>query len=406
MTATTPTSRFSGKHSIPRRGSAIGLLALIVIAIAASSTFLVISTRSAAMQGQDGTAVATPSQEDLQDVRDQAIEDEVDQLELEFDELNDSGVEGTVTLYDLDAFTLLAILIEDGGEVHPGHIHEGTCDDLDPQPFAPLNNVTNEEVSLSLVDTPLAELLEDDYSVDLHLSPNELGTLIVCADIEGTPTPATPVPAATPGTPDAVGGLTATETPEPTEPPATNTPTPAPTMTPGPTETPTPSPTPAPTEPPPSVAVEETPAPTETPVTSLENVSEDGTGGSGATSDDFNTPESGKGNVIASGVDSADGTSGVGGDTTVVSGKGDAITSGVESADGTSGVGGDRDDRTTTTLTQNTGVGSTFAWSQSPTGAISWALGVFALVLGGFAVIIRRADRADGQPPRWNRLGI
>jgi hypothetical protein len=152
------------------------------------------------------------------------------------------------------------------------------------------------------------------------------------------------------------------------------------------------------------VAVEETPTPTETPMTSLENVSEDGTGGSVATSDDFTTPESGKGNVIASGVDSADGTSG--GDTTVVSGKGDAITSGVESADGTSGVGGDRDDRTTTTLTQNTGVGSTFAWSQSPTGAISWALGVFALVLGGFAVIIRRADRADGQPPRWNRLGI
>ncbi len=355
------------------------------------------------MQGQVGTAVATPSQEDLQDVRDQAIEDQVDQLELEFEEFNDSGVEGTVTLYDLDEFTLLAILIENGGDVHPGHIHEGTCDDLNPQPFAPLNNVMNEEVSLSLVDTPLAELLEDDYSVDLHLSPNELGTLIVCADIEGTPTPATPVPAATPGTPDdGVGGLTATQTPEPTEPPTTNTPAPTETTVP----TPSPSPTPAPTEPPPTVAVEETPAPTETPVTSLENVSEDGTGGSVATSDDFTTPESGKGNVIASGVDSADGTSGVGGETTVVSGKGDAITSGVDSADGTSGVGGDSDDRTTTTLTQNTGIGSTFAWSQSPTQSISWALGIFALVLGAFAVIIRRADRHDGPPPRWNRLGI
>lgn len=401
MTAVTPTSRFSRQFSLHRRGPVISLLVLVVFAIAVSSTLFAISTRSAAMQGQVGTAVATPSQEDLQDVRDQAIEDQVDQLELEFEEFNDSGVEGTVTLYDLDEFTLLAILIENGGDVHPGHIHEGTCDDLNPQPFAPLNNVMNEEVSLSLFDTPLAELLEDDYSVDLHLSPNELGTLIVCADIEGTPTPATPVPAATPGTPDdGVGGLTATQTPEPTEPPTTN--TPAPTETPVPT--PSPSPTPAPTEPPPTVAVEETPAPTETPVTSLENVSEDGTGGSVATSDDFTTPESGKGNVIASVVDSADGTSG--GDTTVVSGKGDAITSGVESADGTSGVGGDRDDRTTTTLTQNTGVGSTFAWSQSPTGAISWALGVFALVLGGFAVIIRRADRADGQPPRWNRLGI
>jgi hypothetical protein len=405
MTAVTPTSRFSRQFSLHRRGPVISLLVLVVFAIAVSSTLFAISTRSAAMQGQVGTAVATPSQEDLQDVRDQAIKDQVDQLELEFEEFNDSGVEGTVTLYDLDEFTLLAILIENGGDVHPGHIHEGTCDDLNPQPFAPLNNVMNEEVSLSLVDTPLAELLEDDYSVDLHLSPNELGTLIVCADIEGTPTPATPVPAATPGTPDdGVGGLTATQTPEPTEPPATN--TLVPTETPVPTSTPSPSPTPAPTEPPPTVAVEETPTPTETPMTSLENVSEDGTGGSVATSDDFTTPESGKGNVIASGVDSADGTSGVGGDATVVSGKGDAITSGVESADGTSGVGGDRDDRTTTTLTQNTGVGSTFAWSQSPTGAISWALGVFALVLGGFAVIIRRADRHDGQPPRWNRLGI
>ncbi len=388
MTAETPTSRFSR----PRRGSLVSLLALVIFALAASSALFVVSTRSATTQDPIGTAVATPSQADLEDVRDQAIEDEVDQLELEFEELNDSGVEGMVTLYDLDDFTLLAILVEDAGDVHPAHIHEGTCDDLEPQPFAPLRNVTNEEVSLSLVETPLPELLEDDYAVDLHLSPNELGTLIACADIDGTPAPATPVPDATPGTPDAVGGLA--ETPEPTEVPATDTPeptvtpsptqtptpTPAPTQTPAPTRTPAPTPTPTPTEAPPTLAAVDTPEPTKEPVDTLEDgtddISEDGTGGA------LNiTPEAvGKGSRVTSVVDNADGTSGAG--------------------------GGDDDDRTTTVLTQSAGVGSTIPWPESSTQAMSWALGVFALILGGFGLIMRRAEHNDRQPSRWNRLGL
>lgn len=403
MTAVTPTSqRAFHKRPAVRR---VCIAFALVIAVSGALFALVNSVVS---QDSTGTAVASPTVEELESLRDRVIDDEVDQLELEFVEYNDSGVEGTVTLYDLDDQTLVAILIEEGGEVHPAHIHTGTCNELDPLPFAPLSNVENNEPSLSVVDTPLPELIDGDYAVDLHLSPNELGTLIVCADIEGTPVPATPAPA--PATPaaTAVGGSIditgeATETPEPTLGPAAQTPeptqapateTPQPTVTPEPTNTPVPTSTPEPTDVPATEAPTQTPVPTDGGLTQ-DDSADDGTGGASVAGGIAAPPTSGKGGVIAS----ADGTSGAGG---AVSGKGDAITI----TDGTSGVGGDGDDRAATTLPQRAGVGSSILSPESTTQAIAWSLGTFALILAAFGVMMRRAERNDRRPPRWSRLGI
>ena len=511
MTAVTPTSQISRKP----RGSIRGLLMLIAIALVASSVIFVVLTLDATSQDTNGTAVASPTAEELEELRAQAIAEGFDQLRLEFDELNDSGVEGTVTLYDVGEQTLVAILVEDAGDVHPAHIHEGTCDDLEPQPFAPLSNVENEEVSLSLVDTPLQELIDGDYAVDLHLSPNELGTLIVCANIEGTPVPATPgvggisTPVATAEgteeagvTPGPTAEQAATETSVPTDIPATE--TPIPTETPVPTDIP-PTESPVPTEVPPT---EEVPVP--------DDAEEDGTGGPQAAPEsvaslplmDFSglgvtgtvslvalddettkvtirlrgdavtgghiahlhpgtcdNPQD-EGTIYLATVD-ADGVSdttvdlsistllneawvvnvhlsqdaydtwlvcgflgsatlgmtGVldvtpvaGGNGAPISGKGAAV----DSADGTSGVGkgvafgssdgtsatGGADDGPVTTLTRNTGIGTTVAWPESPTQAVIWALGSFALILATFAIVMRRAGHDHRQPPRWTRLGI
>ncbi len=139
-------------------------------------------------------------------------------LVLEFQELNDSGVSGTATLYDAGTQTIVVLDLEDTGENHPAHIHAGTCDNLQPEPEYPLQNVGRNGQSTSIVNAALNDLIDGDFAIDLHLAPNELGTLIVCADIEGEPEvpTATGTPAATPAGTPAAPPTPATETPDPT----------------------------------------------------------------------------------------------------------------------------------------------------------------------------------------------
>ncbi len=90
---------------------------------------------------------------------------------------------------------------------HPSHIHAGTCDDLDPNPAAPLNYVEprlsdsddeeanqpegvltaarvlyadSEEVDLSWDD-----MMATSHAINVHLSDEEISTYIACGDIGG-----------------------------------------------------------------------------------------------------------------------------------------------------------------------------------------------------------------------------
>ena len=138
-------------------------------------------------------------------------------LSVTFNELNDSGVSGIATLYGDGEKTIVQITVDGAGKDHPAHIHQGTCDDLDPYPAFPLKNVVDGE-SATLVDVSLDELLTGGYSIDIHMSVNELGTLVACSPIEGvatdgtgevTETPEATEAAETEATPTGVGGLTA-----------------------------------------------------------------------------------------------------------------------------------------------------------------------------------------------------
>ncbi len=224
-------------HHRPRSGPATARRVLfLLITVFATATALLAGSLDVA--AQNGTA--TPTQEDLQQLRDEAIANGDQQLELTFDELNDSGVEGTVTLYDLgDDRTLVAIEVTGGGNAHPAHIHEGTCGSSEPEPYQSLATVDESGESLSLVDVALSDLIDGgDYTVDLHLSPSELGTLVVCANIEGTPAPATPA-AGTTATPEETattaptgeGGQTTTPTATATTTATAETPAPTTTAT-------------------------------------------------------------------------------------------------------------------------------------------------------------------------------
>src|SRR5829696_10073462 len=105
-----------------------------------------------------------------------------------FTELNDSGLSGTAELTARGQRTKVSMRIDGAVGEHPTHIHTGTCDNLDPNPKYPLNNVelnTTELVGTSdtVVDVPLDELLSPPHLILIHKSAEELNTYYACGNI-------------------------------------------------------------------------------------------------------------------------------------------------------------------------------------------------------------------------------
>ena len=104
-----------------------------------------------------------------------------------------------------------------GGAAHPAHIHEGTCDNLDPAPALPLTDVgetgmmqgmtggTPEaddaamemgepmgaetafgvETSFTLVDAALEDIVEGGHAINIHESAENIEEYIACGDVGG-----------------------------------------------------------------------------------------------------------------------------------------------------------------------------------------------------------------------------
>lgn len=105
---------------------------------------------------------------------------------VELDELNDSGVSGTATLTEVgENQTKVVIDVTGATGDHPAHIHTGTCDDLNPNPLFPLNNVDADGKSETTVDVGLAELTGGGFAINLHKSQQEIGVYVACGNIGG-----------------------------------------------------------------------------------------------------------------------------------------------------------------------------------------------------------------------------
>jgi len=356
------------KSPVQSRQSRQGLAICGVIAAVALTLYL-LSGAVATSQNTGGTPEASPMA---------TPELDAPRITLDFTELNDSGVTGTATLYAAGERTIVELTLEDTGEDHPAHIHAGTCDDIQPEPEYNLQNIGESGTGTSLVDAPLDELIDGDYVIDLHLAANQLGTLIVCAEIEGTPANAA-------GTPVAVGGLG-----EPTAQPVQPTTVP--------TTVPTAIPTTAPvaTAEPTQVAAatqEATAAPASPEDDAGDGVGGQGTGVTSTTGDgtqgSSSTLDSGKGATV-------DSSSGVGGGAFT---SGDGTQGGADTPSGKGGA------VTTTTTLSSTGTGSGLIFPESTYEATIAASGVFAVILFGAAMLLRRGEHryATG---RWRRLGL
>ncbi|HEX8220933.1 MAG TPA: CHRD domain-containing protein [Chloroflexia bacterium] len=104
-------------------------------------------------------------------------------------EQNNSGQSGTVTFSsnEVGDTVTVEINISGGSSVpQPAHIHTGTCDNLDPKPFFPLNSVVNGRSVTVITEEEIDKLdydLYNQFSVNVHKSAAEASVYVACGEI-------------------------------------------------------------------------------------------------------------------------------------------------------------------------------------------------------------------------------
>jgi plastocyanin len=105
----------------------------------------------------------------------------------------------------LAALTLLSPALAaqgDEAELHPAHIHSGTCADLGDVvvPLTDLANIGDDaertgaissipvKSSMTVVDMPLQEIIDGGHAINVHQSAEEIDVYIACGDIGGVVT--------------------------------------------------------------------------------------------------------------------------------------------------------------------------------------------------------------------------
>ena len=99
-----------------------------------------------------------------------------DQVTVELAEFEGSGQTGTATLTAEGEQTRVVVSVDEPvSPSQPAHIHEGTCDDLNPEPAFGLPNV-DDGSSETTVDASLESLTDGTYAINLHMSNEDLAT--------------------------------------------------------------------------------------------------------------------------------------------------------------------------------------------------------------------------------------
>jgi plastocyanin len=102
---------------------------------------------------------------------------------VKLDTLNDSGISGTATLTANGDQTRVVLKLNGATGGHPAHIHQGTCNELDPNPLYPLQEVDADGNSDTTIDVKLADLQSAPFAINVHKSADEIGVYVACGNI-------------------------------------------------------------------------------------------------------------------------------------------------------------------------------------------------------------------------------
>lgn len=101
---------------------------------------------------------------------------------LDLQEQNGSGVTGEVTLTGDGDQTRVTVNLEGAPGMHPAHIHEGTCADLNPAPKFALTDASNDE-SDTTVPASLETIQSAPHAINVHESAQNIENYVACVDI-------------------------------------------------------------------------------------------------------------------------------------------------------------------------------------------------------------------------------
>jgi CHRD domain len=107
---------------------------------------------------------------------------DVTEVNVQLEELGNSGVSGTATLTAEGDQTKVVLDVEGATGDHPVHIHNGTCTNLQDVVF-PLTNIDASGNSETTVDIKLSDLLDGEYAINAHLSADQISTYVTCGEI-------------------------------------------------------------------------------------------------------------------------------------------------------------------------------------------------------------------------------
>ena len=103
---------------------------------------------------------------------------------LDLDEIDGSGVTGTVVITEVDdATTLVTVEADPAGHPDmPAHVHPGSCAELVPQPRFALENTVDGHSS-TRVPASFDELTAPGQAINLHESNAALDVYTACVDL-------------------------------------------------------------------------------------------------------------------------------------------------------------------------------------------------------------------------------
>lgn len=109
-----------------------------------------------------------------------------DTLTIELAEENDSGQTGTATLTAVgpNETEVVVDVTNPPAESQPVHIHEGSCDDIDPQPLHGLPNLMDGHTE-STVPASLDELTAGGLALNAHRSDEQIDLYVACGNLPG-----------------------------------------------------------------------------------------------------------------------------------------------------------------------------------------------------------------------------
>ena len=98
---------------------------------------------------------------------------------------NHSGETGYVTMTQADGNVTVSVTTTNApaDTAQPIHIHDGTCDKLNPKPKYPLTTLINGTSTTTLKDMTIAQLTTGDYAINIHHSTADVGTYYACGNI-------------------------------------------------------------------------------------------------------------------------------------------------------------------------------------------------------------------------------